>query len=78
MEVQNELQNWLVDYVTPDEKAPPSMKAQFPLREADVEVTEIPGQPGKYMLMIRLLPHYQLDQLSSSMTLVARRVDLKE
>jgi len=78
MEVQNELQNWLVDYVTPDEKAPPSMKAQFPLREADVEVTEIPGQPGKYRLTIRLLPHYQLDRLSSSMTLVARRVDLKE
>lgn len=78
MEIQNDLQSWLVQYVTPDEKAPPSMKAQYPLREADVEVLDAPGQPGKYMLTIRLLPHYQLDQLSSSMTLVARRVDLKE
>lgn len=76
MEIQNDIQNWLVDYVTPDARAAPSMKAKYPLREADVEVNEIPGQPGKYMMTIRLLPHYQLDELSSSMTLTARRVDL--
>lgn len=76
MEVQNDIQNWLVDYVTPDARAAPSMKAQYPLREADVEVNEIPGQPGQYMMTIRLLPHYQLDELTSSMTLTARRVDL--
>ncbi|MCA9051623.1 MAG: type VI secretion system contractile sheath large subunit [Planctomycetaceae bacterium] len=77
-EIQNEVQTWLVQYVTPDEKADPAMKAQYPLREADVEVSEIPGQPGKYTMTVRLLPHYQLDQLSSSMELVVRRVDLKE
>ncbi|MEQ9408266.1 MAG: type VI secretion system contractile sheath large subunit [Fuerstiella sp.] len=78
MEIQNELNAWLVDYVTPDDKAPPEMKAMYPLREAEVQVADLPGQPGRYMLTIRLLPHYQLDQLSSSMTLVARRVDLKD
>lgn len=77
VEIQNELQTWIMDYVTPDEKAAPSMKARYPLRSADIEVSELPGQPGKYMLTMRLLPHYQLDQLSSSMTLVTRRVDLK-
>lgn len=76
MEVQNDIQNWLIDYVTPDSRAAPSMKAKYPLREADVEVNEIPGQPGKYMMTIRLLPHYQLDELTSSMTLTARRVEL--
>ena len=78
MEIQNELSDWLVDYVTPDERASPSMKAQYPLREAEVQITEKLGEPGKYMLTIRLLPHYQLDQLSSSMTLIARRVDFKK
>lgn len=78
MEIQNELGNWLVDYVTPDERASPEMKARYPLREADVQVVEKPGSPGEYMLTIRLLPHYQLDQLSSSMTLIARRVDLQK
>ncbi|MEZ6130735.1 MAG: type VI secretion system contractile sheath large subunit [Planctomycetaceae bacterium] len=78
IQIQNELQAWVINYVTADEKADPSMKALYPLREAQVEVTDIPGQPGKYMLTMRLLPHYQLDQLSSTMTLVARRVDLKD
>lgn len=78
MEIQNELGDWLVDYVTPDERASPEMKARYPLREAEVKVTEKLGKPGEYMLTIRLLPHYQLDQLSSSMTLVARRVDLQK
>ena len=75
IEVQNELQDWLMNYVMPDAKASAAMKAKYPLREAEVEVTDVPGQPGKYMMTMRLLPHYQLDQLSSSMTLVARRVE---
>jgi type VI secretion system protein ImpD len=77
-EIENELGEWLVDYVTPDERASPSMKARFPLREAEVRVEEAAGEPGKYFLTIRLLPHYQLDQLSSAVTLVARRLDFRE
>ncbi len=77
-QVENDLGAWLVDYVTPDEKASPSMKARYPLREAEVRVDEVPGEPGKYNLTMRLLPHYQLDQLTSSVTLVARRIDFKE
>ncbi len=77
-EIENELKTWLVDYVTPDEKAAPSWKARYPLREADVQVEEIAGEPGKFNLTMRLLPHYQLDQLSSCVTLVARRMEFRE
>jgi type VI secretion system ImpC/EvpB family protein len=76
-QVQNELGAWLVDYITPDEKASPAMKARYPLREAEVKVEETPGQPGTYFLTIRLLPHYQLDQLSTCVTLVARNVEFR-
>ncbi len=75
-EIADELSRWLVQYVTPDDRASPSMKARYPLREANVEVDELPGKPGHYSMTIHLLPHYQLDQLSSTMTLMARRVDL--
>ena len=74
-QIENDLGAWLVNYVTPDEKASPAMKARYPLREAQVQVDDVVGQPGKYYLTIRLLPHYQLDQLSSSVTLVARRME---
>ena len=77
-QIENDLGMWLVDYVTPDEKASPAMKARFPLREAEVKVDEAPGEPGKYYLTIRLLPHYQLDQLSACVTLVARRMDFRD
>lgn len=77
-QIENELGMWLVDYVTPDEKASPAMKARFPLREAEVKVNEVLGEPGKFYLTIRLLPHYQLDQLSSAVTLVARRMEFRE
>lgn len=75
-QIEDELLNWLMDYVTPDEKAPPDMKARYPLRSAEVEVSEVSGEPGTYKMTMRLFPHYQLDQLSSSLSLVARRIDL--
>lgn len=77
-QIENDLGAWLVDYVTPDEKASPSMKARYPLREAEVKVDEVAGEPGKFNLTIRLLPHYQLDQLATSVTLVARRMSYRE
>lgn len=77
-EIENDLNAWLVNYVTPDEKASPAMKARYPLREAEVKVDEVVGEPGKFYLTIRLLPHYQLDQLSSSVTLVARRMEFRD
>lgn len=77
-EIENDLGAWLVNYVTPDEKASPAMKARYPLREAEVKVESAVGEPGKYHLTIRLLPHYQLDQLSSSVTFVARRIEFRE
>lgn len=76
-QIENDLSAWLVNYVTPDEKASPTMKARYPLREAEVKVDEVADEPGKFNLTIRLLPHYQLDQLSSSVTLVARRMEFR-
>lgn len=71
-ELENWLNTWLVEYVTGDDRARPEMKAQYPLREAEVQVKPIPAQPGNFRLTISLRPHYQLDQLAASVRLVAR------
>ncbi len=63
------LNNWLQRYVTQDEDAPPEFQAQYPLREAQVELREQPGKPGCYYCVVRLQPHYQLDNMSSAVTL---------
>jgi len=65
------LNQWIMNYVTEDDQASPATKAQYPLREARVEVMEVPGKPGAYRAIAYLRPHFQLDELTVSLRLVA-------
>ncbi len=65
------LNRWITNYVTPDDNASPATKAQFPLRDARIDVFEVAGKPGVYRAVSFLRPHFQLDELSVSLRLVA-------
>jgi type VI secretion system protein ImpC len=65
------LNRWMMQYVTEDDNAAPITKSQYPLREARVEVAEVPGKPGVYRAIAFLRPHFQLDELTVSLRLVA-------
>ena len=65
------LNRWITQYVTPDDNASPAMKAKCPLREAKIEVVDVPGKPGAYRAVAFLRPHFQLDELTVSLRLVA-------
>jgi type VI secretion system protein ImpC len=65
------LNQWIVNYVSPDDNASPATKASKPLREARIDVVEVPGKPGVYRAVAFLRPHFQLDELSVSLRLVA-------
>ncbi len=65
------LNTWLTEYVLLDDDAPQSIKAQYPLREGRIDVTEIPGKPGCYNATVFLKPHFQLEELTASIRLVA-------
>jgi type VI secretion system protein ImpC len=54
-----------------DDEAGQESKARYPLREARVDVTQIPGKPGAYKATVFLRPHFQLDELTASIRLVA-------
>jgi type VI secretion system ImpC/EvpB family protein len=73
-DLELELHKWVVNYVTPDEKAAAHVKAERPLRAAEVEIRDEPGRPGRYNMVLKLLPHYQLDQLTVSLKMVTRLV----
>ena len=47
------------------------LKARYPLREARVDVSEIPGKPGNFRAVTFLRPHFQLNELTISLRLVA-------
>jgi type VI secretion system protein ImpC len=69
---QSFLNRWIANYVLLDDNAPQEHKARFPLREANIEVSEVPGKPGAYNAIARLRPHFQLDEIKISLRLVAR------
>jgi type VI secretion system protein ImpC len=70
-DTENFLNQWIQNYVTPDDTASHEAKAKFPLREARIDVAEVPGKPGVYKAVAFLRPHFQLDELSVSLRLVA-------
>jgi type VI secretion system protein ImpC len=69
--VEEFLNRWIAQYVLLDDNANQEAKAQFPLREASVQVSEVPGKPGVYRAVAFIRPHFQLDELSVSLRLVA-------
>ncbi|MCZ4306767.1 type VI secretion system contractile sheath large subunit [Zoogloeaceae bacterium G21618-S1] len=69
--VESYIQRWIDQYVTADDSASQETKAQFPLREASIEVSEVAGRPGVYRAVSFIRPHFQLDELSVSLRLVA-------
>jgi type VI secretion system protein ImpC len=66
------LNQWISNYVLLDDMASQEQKAKFPLRQARIEVTEIAGKPGAYTAVAYLRPHFQLDELTVSLRLVAK------
>jgi type VI secretion system protein ImpC len=70
-ECERFLNQWILQYVIESDEASASAKASHPLREARVDVSEIPGKPGAYRAIAFLRPHFQLDELSVSLRLVA-------
>ncbi len=71
VEAQDFLNRWINNYVLDNDVATQSAKAKRPLREARIDVAEIPGKPGCYRAVAFLRPHFQLDELSVSLRLVA-------
>lgn len=73
------LNNWIMNYVDGDPvNSTQETKARKPLAAAEVQVTEIPDNPGYYAAKFFLRPHYQLEGLTVSLRLVSKLPSLKE
>lgn len=68
------LRRWLDQYVTQATDPSSELRARFPLKDAAVQVREMPGKPGSYGCIIHLRPHFQLDDLEASVKLVTELV----
>jgi type VI secretion system protein ImpC len=66
------LNRWISRYVNASDTAGEEARAEFPLRDAKVTVEEIPGRPGSYNAIAWLRPWLQMEELTTSLRLVAR------
>ena len=77
-DLQDFLDRWIAQYLSADDTASPAAKAERPLRRAQIDVIDIPGKPGSYQAVAHLQPHYQLEELTMSLRLVAELPQLQK
>jgi type VI secretion system protein ImpC len=70
-EIDAFLNGWIMQYVQLNDSASQELKAKQPLREARIDVSEVPGKPGSFRAVAFLRPHFQLNELTASIRLVA-------
>ena len=66
------LKRWIANYVSTDPHPSDDVKARYPLAEAEIKVEEIPGAPGSYNAVAWLRPWLQLEELTTSLRMVAK------
>lgn len=69
-EIERKLNRWLQEYVNTNTASTGEARARFPLVEGNVQVRDRPGKPGVLGCIVRLRPHYQLDDVATAFHLV--------
>jgi len=68
--IERRLKIWLQGYVNTNIASTGESRARFPLVAGDVQIRERPGHPGVFGCVVRLQPHYQLDDVATTFNLV--------
>ena len=71
-ELESELNTWIKQYVSDQENPGPGVRSRRPLRKAQIEVNEVPGEPGWYRCSLKLQPHFKYMGASFTLSLVGK------
>jgi type VI secretion system protein ImpC len=71
-DVETWLKRWIERYTNSNPSPSDEAKARYPLREARIKVEEIPGKPGSYNAVAHMRPWLQMEELTTSLRMVAR------
>lgn len=66
------LNKWILNYVGVSPTSDQATRAKFPLRAASIKVEEIAEKPGSYIARAYLQPWLQLEELTTTLMMVAR------
>lgn len=67
-----ELNDWIKQYVAEMDNPSAAVMARRPLREAQVLVEDVEGEPGWYRVDIRVRPHFKYEGAQFTLSLVGK------
>jgi type VI secretion system protein ImpC len=72
-QLERDLQSWIMQYVDlQPEHSNENTKARKPLKQANVQVLPDPENPGYYRGIFQMVPHYQLEGMDVTLSMVSR------
>ncbi len=70
--LERELNHWISQYVADMDDPAPSVRSSRPLRQAQIMVEDVEGQPGWYRCSIKVRPHFKYMGASFTLSLVGK------
>lgn len=71
-DLEKELNQWISQYVTEMDNPPPIARSRRPLREAQVTVESVAGEPGWYKVGLKVRPHFKYMGAFFTLSLVGK------
>jgi type VI secretion system protein ImpC len=71
-DLERELNNWIKQYVADQDNPPASVRSRRPLRQAQITVESVEGEPGWYKVGMKVRPHFKYMGAFFTLSLVGK------
>jgi type VI secretion system protein ImpC len=72
IDLERELNNWIRQYVADMDSPMPGVRSRRPLRQAEVTVEDVEGEPGWYRVGLKVKPHFKYMGAFFTLSLVGK------
>ena len=72
VDLERELNNWIKQYVADMDNPAPGVRSRRPLRQAQITVEDVEGEPGWYKVGIKVRPHFKYMGAFFTLSLVGK------
>ncbi len=72
VDLERELNNWIRQYVADMDNPAPGVRSRRPLRQAEIKVEDVEGEPGWYRVSMKVRPHFKYMGAFFTLSLVGK------
>jgi type VI secretion system protein ImpC len=72
VDLETELNKWISQYVADQENPSQEVRSRRPLRQAQITVTDVEGEPGWYRVQMKVRPHFKYMGADFTLSLVGK------